>query len=500
MRFNIKSLGLGSRRRVILSALVITAAFGLFLWPTANLSGENFVFYLPNQSRVVPLQTIDSAPYLPVLEVLNLAGKVQGWEEKGKQLHIYFEANELRLQINDRKVKIDKMTRQLSRPVAVENGQWMVPIEFLDVVLPVVSRQQIDYHSGSKRAFIGGVRSNSFVARLEPEPAGAKLVFSFAAPVTLRTASSNGKYILFLGAHPVQPPQSTFGFQNPYATGLQFDDSDGLPKLILTPGGSGLDFYATLAAGGKTVVAELKKPAAPPPPVQQTQTAPAASTAAPAPPQHAPAPAPALPSVVLDAGHGGADTGARAKNGMQEKDFVSQLVEQVSAGLAATKKYQVVLTRPGDASPGPDDRDATANRARPIAFVSFHAGNLGPAGAKSPRLMIYTYQNPASDQMQGGEARQTLFRRWDDLQMAHLASSRALGEAMKARLSGISGVAVAGPSPAPVRVLRSVNAPAVAIEVGTLSPDVDPAPLTDPSFQQQFATAVVQAIQGQGIQ
>ena len=52
------------------------------------------------------------------------------------------------------------------------------------------------------------------------------------------------------------------------------------------------------------------------------------------------------------------------------------------------------------------------------------------------------------------------------------------------------------PTTAPVRTLRSVNAPAVAIELGRLAPDADATALTNPAFQQQVANAVVQALAG----
>ncbi|MGO8789250.1 MAG: hypothetical protein ACLQVL_17945, partial [Terriglobia bacterium] len=42
------------------------------------------------------------------------------------------------------------------------------------------------------------------------------------------------------------------------------------------------------------------------------------------------------------------------------------------------------------------------------------------------------------------------------------------------------------------------NAPAVAIELGRLSPDAESAALTNPAFQQQIAGAVVQALDGFG--
>jgi N-acetylmuramoyl-L-alanine amidase len=58
----------------------------------------------------------------------------------------------------------------------------------------------------------------------------------------------------------------------------------------------------------------------------------------------------------------------------------------------------------------------------------------------------------------------------------------------------MNGVEVDLPTTAPIRILRNVNAPAVAIELGRLAPDADATTLTNPAFQQQVALAVVQAL------
>jgi N-acetylmuramoyl-L-alanine amidase len=80
------------------------------------------------------------------------------------------------------------------------------------------------------------------------------------------------------------------------------------------------------------------------------------------------------------------------------------------------------------------------------------------------------------------------------VQEAHLDPSRQLALALRQQFALISGVDVDPPATAPVRTLRSVNASAVAIELGRLAPDADATPLTNPAFQQQVATAVVQAL------
>jgi N-acetylmuramoyl-L-alanine amidase len=73
-------------------------------------------------------------------------------------------------------------------------------------------------------------------------------------------------------------------------------------------------------------------------------------------------------------------------------------------------------------------------------------------------------------------------------------ASLQLALALQQQFAQINGVEVDLPATAPVRVLRNVDAPAVAIELGLLAPDADATSLTDAAFQQQVAGAVVQAV------
>jgi len=214
-------------------------------------------------------------------------------------------------------------------------------------------------------------------------------------------------------------------------------------------------------------------------------------------------PAEGLPAVVLDAGHGGQDAGAHSRDGVMERDLVFELEERVRAELVSTNKYRVVLTRSGDADPTFDERAAAANAARPIAFLSFHAGNLGN---RIPRLMVYTYGFPSSRTASAESdppARATpraggasgAFVPWMEVQERHLDRSRQLAAALGSELGKVPGAITGKPVEAPVRVLRSVDAPAAAIEIGSVAPEVNSRSLTNPVLQQQIATAVVRALE-----
>jgi N-acetylmuramoyl-L-alanine amidase len=374
----------------------------------------------------------------------------------------------------------------------------MVPVDFFTVVVPKLTLQAVEYPMGSNRIFIGGIKPNSFSVRLDPLANGARLTVQFTDKVAVRTAASNGKWIMFLGDNPTGPLESSFRFQDPYISELQFDDQDGVPKLVLTPTETGLNFYPVLAESGKVLLADVLKP----PPAVASQSGPAQPSATVPSPSAAtgaqeaiPAtpPGPPLPIVVLDAGHGGSDVGGRSSEGVMEKDLVAQVVARVRLALLATQKYRILLTRPSDVDTTFEQRSTAANVARAAYFLTFHAGDLGPA---SPRIGVYTYHPPSPSALAVGDTPQSVFIPWTQVQESHLEESRQFAEALQQQLARIPGTTVDAPQGAPVRALRSVNAPAVAIELGRLSPEAAAGPLVDPNFQQQVAAAVAQVLGG----
>lgn len=478
--------------------VILTLGAILLFWPASALRSDNFVFYFPTARHVIALEEIGPAQYLPLMPVLNLVGKVGALQEKRNSLTVWFGKVEITLHADEKALRVGETNLTLAHPVRIVNGQWMVPADFLPTALPRLTRDPIEYQVGTKRIFIGEVKPTSFSVRLDPIPNGARVTVQFTDKVAMTTAASNGKWFLFLGEHPIEPLESSFRFSDPYVSDLQFDDQDGIPKLVITPAVGGLNFYPTLAEGGKVVVADVLKPPPLRPPTEtpqppDTETIPPAE----APPVEVEEGTPLPPSgpppavVVLDAGHGGANLGARSRDAVLEKDLVAQLVARVRLAVLATRKYRVVLTRVGDVNVEFDERAVAANLARPQMFLTFHAGNLG---ITSPRVMVYTYQ-PPSPPLGPDDTLLKLFVPWKKVQQTHLERSRELALALHQQFAQIPGITADRPADAPVRTLRSVNAPAVAVEIGSLSLDENAAVLTNPDFQNQIAAAVVNALE-----
>jgi len=158
--------------------------------------------------------------------------------------------------------------------------------------------------------------------------------------------------------------------------------------------------------------------------------------------------------VVLDPAHGGTDLGARGTGGLHESDVVLEFAAQIRAALES-QGFQVVQTRQGNENPSFDDRSAMANAQRGAIFVTIHIASTGVTG--TARVYIMSDLPTAVDP--------TGLIPWDRAQGPFLSLSRKLGDEVQGllaqRFKGSPGVA----QTASVRQLRTTAAPAIAVEV-----------------------------------
>ena len=489
-----------ARRRFFFPAMLVIGLAALF-WPVREVRSDNFVFYLPSGHQMLPLENVGTAKYLPLIQVLNVVGKVGGIQEKKNSLKVWFGQTVLTLEQDNKKVAMGSERAELHQPVHLTDGQWMVPVDFLTIVLPRLTHQTVEYQEGTNRIFVGDVKPTSFTVHVDPVANGARLTVQFTDKVTVRTASSNGKWVMFLGDHPMEPTEPAYHFQNPYISDLRYDDQDGVAKFILSPTSAGLNFYPAMAEGGKVLLADIERPpstmaqglSSQPAPGPQPSSGQPAAGPTPQATEETPAvpPGPPLPVVALDPGHGGDDNGGHSHDGVWEKNLVAQYAARVRAALLATEKFRVVLTRTGDVSAANEQRALAANLSGATCFISFHAGDLGTS---SPRINIYTFEAPSPPASLPADLKASAFLPWGQVQETRLGSSVQLAGALQQQLAQISGLEADTPATAPVLTLRSVNAPAVAIELGPLSTDTDAVALTNPAFQQQVASAIARGI------
>ncbi|MGH9744757.1 MAG: N-acetylmuramoyl-L-alanine amidase [Candidatus Acidiferrales bacterium] len=189
------------------------------------------------------------------------------------------------------------------------------------------------------------------------------------------------------------------------------------------------------------------------------------------------------PIVVLDPGHGGTDPGAHGENGIVEKDVVLQFARALRAELERLG-YHVVMTRNDDSDPSYDDRAALANAYRDPVFVSLHISSTGTAG--TARAYFYQFSSPLASAVPASAATP-----WEEAQRPYGDASRRLANLVQIELTHRFSGSPNAPAPVAVRSLRSVAAPAVAVEISSVAVS-DPAALT--SLAGPIAISVARGI------
>lgn len=162
--------------------------------------------------------------------------------------------------------------------------------------------------------------------------------------------------------------------------------------------------------------------------------------------------------VVLDPAHGGADLGARGTEGVRESEVVLLFTAQVKRALEA-QGFQVVMTREGNDDPSFDDRSARANSQRGAVFITLHIASTGLAG--TVRVYVAPDIAPVTDT--------TGLIPWDRAQGAFVELSRKLGGLVQAELAKRFKGSPETVLIAPVRQLRTIAAPAIAVEISSVS-------------------------------
>ena len=233
----------------------------------------------------------------------------------------------------------------------------------------------------------------------------------------------------------------------------------------------------------------------------QGQAAPQAAQAAPASAQVSSQQVSGLSTVIVDPAHGGSDPGARGPTGISESDVVMDFARALRVALEG-QHLRVLLTRDGNQDPSFDDRSAIANGLSGAIFISLHIASTGPvntarayyydippAAFTAPPAVIPASPSgaPVPAQSPIAPASRVGLLRWDRAQANSAVQSRHLAELIQAQLTRRFKGSPDSPLSAPVRQLRTIAAPAVAVEASTVE-------VEDVRIIQQMAQPLAEAL------
>ncbi|HKW76723.1 MAG TPA: N-acetylmuramoyl-L-alanine amidase, partial [Terriglobales bacterium] len=207
-------------------------------------------------------------------------------------------------------------------------------------------------------------------------------------------------------------------------------------------------------------------------------------------------------TVVLDPAHGGADFGARGPTGLAESDVVLDFARATRIALEA-QRLRALLTREGNQDPSFDNRSAMINGMSNAIFVSLHVSSSGPVGTARTYYYVFPSNatpvvNPSANAtpVPQGTAPQVSdlqirlnggLIEWDHAQRSSVDLSRQLAYLTQTELARRFKGSPETPNAAPVRQLRTIAAPAIAVELSSID-------VTDAKRLDQMAQPLAEAI------
>ena len=211
--------------------------------------------------------------------------------------------------------------------------------------------------------------------------------------------------------------------------------------------------------------------------------------------------------IVIDAGHGGHDTGTIGPNGLLEKDLVLDVARRLGRLLETRLGAEVAYTRRDDTFVPLETRTAIANRDRADLFISIHANSSRDSDARG--VETYYLNFTSSPEALEVAARENAVSEKSIHELQDLVKKIALkekieesqefaGDVQRSLHTGLAakspGQRDRGVKKAPFIVLIGANMPSILAEISFLSNPGDEHRLETADYRQKIAESLYRGI------
>ena len=215
--------------------------------------------------------------------------------------------------------------------------------------------------------------------------------------------------------------------------------------------------------------------------------------------------------VVIDAGHGGHDSGALGK-GKQEKDLVLQITHKLNDALKDAG-YRVHMTRDRDTFLRLSERTKIADSQNAKVFISIHANAIANKRRFNIVEGVETYflqkTRDAKSQNIAKRENEAVLKGADRLSQnviidsvlngpkiiqSHKLAIDVQSNIIQSLQGDFEGVKDGGVRPAPFYVLVGASRPSILVEVGYITNDKERERLFNQDYQEALADGIVKGV------
>jgi N-acetylmuramoyl-L-alanine amidase len=218
-----------------------------------------------------------------------------------------------------------------------------------------------------------------------------------------------------------------------------------------------------------------------------------------------------LATIVIDAGHGGEDPGARGRRGTREKEVTLLIARRLKALIDAEPGMRAVLTRDGDYYLRLDQRVEKARKVRADLFVSIHADAFVRPHARGSSVFALSERRATSEaaawlakkendaDLVGGvnlDVKDPYLKRTliELSQTATMDYSLKLGGAVLRELGRVNTLHKSHVEQAGFAVLKAPDVPSILVETAFISNPQEERKLKNRAYQDRLARALLAGI------
>ncbi len=449
--------------------------------------------------RAIPITSVDGQE---MVAVDDLAATFQVTSrEEGGALTVSYKGRTIVLSADQTMVSVAGRVISLAAAPRRMGNRWMVPVDFINRALGGIYDARLDVRLASRLVVVGDLRVPRVSMRAEAVGDAARVTIDIAPRANTAVAQDGSQRLtvrfdadaLDVATPSGAVPGAVLGFRGLDATSIAIDLGPRVASFR----------QATQAVGASSsLVIDLLPPADAPAPPVVTRAEPA-TPSGPAPPPPPRTQGTGVRTIVIDAGHGGDDAGARGADGTLEKDLTLAVARKLKSTIEARLGLRVVMTRDDDRLLAVSDRTALANNTKADIFISLHASAAFRREVAGAAVFVASFEDGAIDPSVlvperlpaiGGGFRDIELVPWNLAQIRYKGQSEVFAATVVDLFRGRVPLAATPVGRAPLRVLESANMPAVVVELGYLSNAEQEKLLGDAAFQSSVASAVVDAI------
>jgi N-acetylmuramoyl-L-alanine amidase len=448
-------------------------------------------------TALLPIVTHDGRPYV---ELTRVAASMQSKGSPPAKVVATPASTRAQLRAGSQVVTLTRNWSQvlvngkpvvLDAPVRVKRGVWLVPESFVGRIVPTLVASAAPSPTSARFA-AAPPEVNLEDVRVRSYPSFTRIVVETSAAVTHRIESSGPKEArvrlvgLGSGAHNQEISDGLISEVRVDRAG-----SDALLRVVYE--GTAGTLRASTLADPPRIVLDVARPIDSGAREGREQLTP-------------------LKTIVLDAGHGGHDSGATGPTGLMEKDLVLDVTRRVAKLVAAQLGMKVLLTRDSDNFVTLRDRTSYANKQHADLFVSIHANAHREAAADG--VETYFLSSEATDsaarqvaalengvvqleQPTGRGAGQVDIVKsilWDLAQSEFQVESSRLAEVVHDSMTQTLRISNRGVKQAGFYVLGGAAMPAVLLEIGFVTNPREERKLKDTKYRDEIARAIVSGL------